>query len=245
MFRGMLAQVVTDKGSAAAQAKHSLYDKLEQMSQDGSLHPSLVEWAREIRVIGNAAAHPDALDPVSDDEAADLARLCRQLLDVIYEVPARIARNRAARGSSSLGDRSAQGWPNLLNPWHTTWMQTTGAALLAVRRCSLARVRMPAQDSRSAHGLLYLAAVRDDWREQEHRQGTVDTDPSLVRHGQLVAQCWLPGIRQPDPSLNIGLIPMLLWSTLVVRLRSTGAEAVCLRSMCRPSTVPCVAPLAC
>jgi hypothetical protein len=80
--------------------EHTLYDKLEQMSQDGSLHPSLVEWAKEIRLIGNAAAHPDALDPVSDEEAADLARLCRQLLNVIYEVPARIARNRAARGST-------------------------------------------------------------------------------------------------------------------------------------------------
>jgi hypothetical protein len=100
MFRAMLGQIVADKGSAAAQAKHSLYDKLEQMSQDGSFHPSLVEWAREIRLIGNAGAHPDALDPVSDEEAADLARLCRQLLNVIYEVPARIARNRAARGAA-------------------------------------------------------------------------------------------------------------------------------------------------
>jgi len=70
------------------------------MSQDGSLHPSLVDWAREIRLIGNAGAHPDALDPVSDEEATDLARLCRQLLHVVYEVPARIARNRAARGST-------------------------------------------------------------------------------------------------------------------------------------------------
>jgi hypothetical protein len=98
MFRGMLAQFVADKGSAAAQAKHTLYDKLEQMSQDGSLHPSLVEWAKEIRLIGNAAAHPDALDPVSEQEAAELGRLCRQLLDVIYEVPARITRSRTARG---------------------------------------------------------------------------------------------------------------------------------------------------
>jgi hypothetical protein len=98
MFRGMLAQVVADKGSTTAQAKNTLYAKLEQMSQEGSLHPSLVEWAQEIRLIGNAAAHPDALDPVSDEEAADLARLCRQLLSFIYEVPARIARNRAARG---------------------------------------------------------------------------------------------------------------------------------------------------
>jgi len=41
-------------------------------------------------------------------------------------------------------------------------MQTSGAALLAIERSSLARVRMPAQYSRSAHGLLYFAAVRDD-----------------------------------------------------------------------------------
>ncbi len=100
MFRGMLAQLVADKGSAAAQAKHTLYDKLNQMSADGSLHPSLAEWAKEIRLIGNAAAHPDALDPVSDVEAAELGRLCRQLLNVIYEVPARIVRSRAARGVS-------------------------------------------------------------------------------------------------------------------------------------------------
>jgi hypothetical protein len=97
MFRGMLAEIVADKGSAAAQAKNSLYAKLEQMSQDGSLHPSLVDWAKEIRLIANAAAHPDALDPVSEEEAGDLARLCRQMLNVVYEVPARIARNRAAR----------------------------------------------------------------------------------------------------------------------------------------------------
>ena len=39
-------------------------------------------------------------------------------------------------------------------------MQTTGAALLAVRRCSLVRMRMLAQDSRCAYGLLYVAAVQ-------------------------------------------------------------------------------------
>ena len=39
-------------------------------------------------------------------------------------------------------------------------MQTVGTVLLAVKRCSIARVRMPARDGRSAHRLLYLAAVR-------------------------------------------------------------------------------------
>jgi hypothetical protein len=44
--------------------------------------------------------------------------------------------------------------PLLIRGWVmlSIWMQTTGAYLLAVNRCSPARVRMPAQDSRSAHG---------------------------------------------------------------------------------------------
>jgi hypothetical protein len=40
------------------------------------------------------------------------------------------------------------------------WMQTTGAALLAVKRCSLVRVPMVAQDRHGTYGLLYLAAVQ-------------------------------------------------------------------------------------
>ena len=39
-------------------------------------------------------------------------------------------------------------------------MQTTGATLLTVRRGSLARMWMLAHGSRSAHRLLYFAAVR-------------------------------------------------------------------------------------
>ena len=55
-----------------------------------------------------------------------------------------------------------------------SWMQNMGVALFAVERRSPMGVRMPAQDSRSAHGLLYPAAVRADRREQEHCQGMLD-----------------------------------------------------------------------
>ena len=41
-------------------------------------------------------------------------------------------------------------------------------------------VQVPAQDSRSAHGLLYLAAVRDDRCEPERYQGPVDIGPRLT-----------------------------------------------------------------
>ena len=50
------------------------------------------------------------------------------------------------------------------------WMQTSGTTLVAVEGCSLVRTWMPAYGSRSAYGLLYLAAVHADWREHEDHQ---------------------------------------------------------------------------
>lgn len=57
-----------------------------------------------------------------------------------------------------------------------SWMQTTGAALLAAERCSLACVLMLVQDGRSLHGLLYLAAVPDDSCQRDDCQDCVDTN---------------------------------------------------------------------
>jgi hypothetical protein len=95
MFRGMLAEVVKDKGSDAAKKQPTLQKQLDALANEGMLHPSLVEWAAEIRLVGNAGAHPDPLDEVDLDEASHLAQLCRRLIDVVYETPARIRRARA------------------------------------------------------------------------------------------------------------------------------------------------------
>jgi hypothetical protein len=54
------------------------------------------------------------------------------------------------------------------------WMQTIGATLVATKRRSLVRVLMTAHSGRSAHGLLYIAAVWNDACKQAHRQGPVD-----------------------------------------------------------------------
>jgi Domain of unknown function (DUF4145) len=98
MFRGMLAAVVRDQASEDAQRAPNLYQQLKAMEQEGTLYPSLVEWAAEIRLVGNAGAHPDQLEPVDQVEAADLARLCRHLLTMVYETPARIRRARQQPG---------------------------------------------------------------------------------------------------------------------------------------------------
>jgi hypothetical protein len=77
----------------------------------------------------------------------------------------------------------------------TTWMQTVGAAMLAVKRCSIARVRMLAHDSRSAHRLLYLAAVRGGICPPETVKAT------------LTLTCQSTGSRLPD---TVGGLPLYL-----------------------------------
>jgi hypothetical protein len=101
-------------------------------------------------------------------------------------------------------------------------MQNTGAILLAAQRCSLAPTWMLACGSCSAHGLLYLAAVRANQREQEHRQGTVDTDPSLVSYRRAVGYRRSPGDLASRVTRLIGWSRMSLWSTMVVIIQAHG-----------------------
>jgi hypothetical protein len=49
--------------------------------------------------MGNADAHPDIFGQVSADEARDLQSLVGQLIQVLYVVPAGIAKARAGRPS--------------------------------------------------------------------------------------------------------------------------------------------------
>ena len=97
MFRNTLAFIVDDKGSENAKAKSNLEDKLKQMVADGTVTPSIGSWLDHIRLYGNAGVHPELFDPVDSDEAAELSRLVHTLLDVLYEVPATIARRQAER----------------------------------------------------------------------------------------------------------------------------------------------------
>jgi Domain of unknown function (DUF4145) len=99
MFRGMLTAVVRDKGKEAARQAPTLFQQLKAMDQEGTLHTSLVEWADEIRLVGNAGAHLDELEPVEQTEAAALARFCRHLLTMVCETPASIRRARRLQPS--------------------------------------------------------------------------------------------------------------------------------------------------
>jgi hypothetical protein len=97
MFRAALAEIVTDRGSAAAQSKGSLAGQLKQMASDGDLDRTTADWADHVRIVGNAGAHPNELDPVTQEEAEELARLIKVITDYLYVHPARVRRARAGR----------------------------------------------------------------------------------------------------------------------------------------------------
>ena len=96
MYRLTLQLMVADNGSAAAQAKvdKNLNDGLEQMWRDGDLSKDLWDWTHELRFAGNAGAHHNPLDPVTDEEAEELQKFLAELIETWYTRPARVRRAR-------------------------------------------------------------------------------------------------------------------------------------------------------
>jgi hypothetical protein len=96
MFRRTLEAIVKTSGSANAQsaAEKNLASGLSVMADEGALNQSLAAWAKEIRLVGNVGGHFDPADDVTPEEAENLARLLRELLRYLYEMPARIRRAR-------------------------------------------------------------------------------------------------------------------------------------------------------
>ena len=102
MLRRTVEALVRDRGSEAAQKalEVNLAKGLRVMADEHTLDPNLAAWAHEIRLVGNVAAHFDPIEDVTLPEATDLAKLTRQLMHYVYELPASIQRKRESRVSS-------------------------------------------------------------------------------------------------------------------------------------------------
>jgi len=92
MARRTLEAVADEK-----QAKgKTLAERLQDLHDRGILHPSLADWVKEVRQVGNAAAHYDPMDEVSTEDAKQIVAFSRELLRFIYELPAELTRRRAS-----------------------------------------------------------------------------------------------------------------------------------------------------
>jgi len=90
MARRTIEAIAVDKG----QNTGSLAQRLSKLGSEGILHPTLIEWTKEVRLIGNQGAHFDLIDTVSKEDAQQLLDFIRELLKFLYELPAELNRRR-------------------------------------------------------------------------------------------------------------------------------------------------------
>jgi hypothetical protein len=91
MLRRTLEAITVDRGESTG----SLAQRLKNLSDKGVFHPSLQEWIKEVRLIGNAGAHFDPINKVEMEDAKQLQSFTRELLKYMYELPAELNRRRS------------------------------------------------------------------------------------------------------------------------------------------------------
>ncbi len=90
MARRTLEVITWDKGARDS----TLAKRLTELSASGVLLPTLADWSKEVRLVGNAATHFDLMQTVSKEDAEQLVAFVRELLRYLYELPAELARRR-------------------------------------------------------------------------------------------------------------------------------------------------------
>jgi len=90
MARRTLEAITVDKG----ETQGVLADRLKTLATKGVLQPTLSDWAKEVRLVGNVGAHFDPMKQISKEDAQQLISFIRELMRYLYELPADLARRR-------------------------------------------------------------------------------------------------------------------------------------------------------
>lgn len=93
MARRTLEAIAVDKGEAVG----TLAQRLSNMFTKGLLHPTLEEWTKEVRLIGNVGAHFDPINNVSIEDARQLIDFIRELAKFIYVLPFELNERRTSK----------------------------------------------------------------------------------------------------------------------------------------------------
>jgi len=77
------------------------------MERRNLLRPHIKDAAHEVRHLGNEMAHGDFIDPVDKEEAEAVLGLMDEILNEVYQSPAKVERQRAARLARKEENRGA------------------------------------------------------------------------------------------------------------------------------------------
>lgn len=97
MARRALQNCCLDKG---AKEKDNLEKQISWLFEQGIITKDLKEWAHEVRLTGNDAAHPKKSEedqPVTEEDAKEILDLLEQFTNVLYVAPAIAEERRKLR----------------------------------------------------------------------------------------------------------------------------------------------------
>ena len=83
--------------SEYGESKGPLPQRLERLRKNGVIDNAIFDWANELRLSGNVAAHSDSRSQISEHDAKDVLEFARALLLYVFELQNRLQAFRERR----------------------------------------------------------------------------------------------------------------------------------------------------
>lgn len=93
LARAVIEATAKDKGAGGG----SLAGRIDALRNADHVREHTKEQAHEVRHFGNDMAHGDFVDPVTREEAEEVIELLAEILDEVYQSPARLQKRKLAR----------------------------------------------------------------------------------------------------------------------------------------------------
>lgn len=75
--------------------KGTLAQRLQKLSERNILQPSIADWAKEVRQVGNQGAHFDPAENVSMDDVKQLMSFVQELMKYLFILRAELERRKS------------------------------------------------------------------------------------------------------------------------------------------------------
>ncbi len=93
LARSVIEAIAKDKGVTQG----TLVSKIDELFNQRFIREHIRDGAHEVRFLGNEMAHGDFISSITDEERELALILMSEIIEEVYQSPARIARARAAR----------------------------------------------------------------------------------------------------------------------------------------------------
>lgn len=93
LARSVIEATAKEKGIT----KGLLITKIDELEKQGFIRPHVRDAAHEVRHFGNDMAHGDFVEPVAAEESEEILSLMAEVLNEVFQSPAKIERLKAKR----------------------------------------------------------------------------------------------------------------------------------------------------